>query len=71
MTNGERIGIEERKVYILNDKELRVEIIQLYHNVLAAEHEESWKMTELVTRNYWWPGVIKNVGKYIDKCNIC
>ena len=26
---------------------------------------------ELVTRNYWWPGVIKEVGKYIDRCNAC
>jgi len=23
-----------------------------------------------VTRNYWWPGVTKNVGRYIDSCNI-
>ena len=24
-----------------------------------------------MTRNYWWPGVIKKVGKYIDRCNAC
>ena len=28
-------------------------------------------MTELVMRNYWWPGVTKDIGKYIDGCNIC
>jgi len=28
-------------------------------------------MMELVTKNYWWLGVIKDVGKYIDRCNIC
>jgi len=26
---------------------------------------------ELVTRNYWWPGVTKKVGKYVDRCNTC
>ena len=26
---------------------------------------------ELVTRNYWWPGVTKDVGKYMKGCNIC
>jgi len=26
---------------------------------------------ELVTRNYWWPGVTKEVGKYVDGCNAC
>jgi len=25
----------------------------------------------LVTRNYWWPGVTKEVGKYVDGCNAC
>ena len=27
-------------------------------------------MTELVTRNYWWSGVIKDVGKYVEDCNM-
>ena len=22
-------------------------------------------------RNYWWPGVMKNVGRYVDGCNMC
>jgi len=28
-------------------------------------------MTELVTRNFWWPGVTKEVKKYIERCNAC
>ena len=28
-------------------------------------------MIELVIRNYQWPEVIKDVGKYVDKCNLC
>ena len=27
-------------------------------------------MTELVTRNYWWLGVTKNIGKYIEGCDM-
>jgi len=26
---------------------------------------------ELVTRNYWWPGVTRDIGRYIEGCNIC
>ena len=26
---------------------------------------------ELVTRNYWWSEVTKNIGKYVDRCNLC
>ena len=28
-------------------------------------------MVELVTRNYWWPGVTRDVGKYVEGCNLC
>ena len=35
------------------DKELRVEIIWLHYDILAVKHGEGWKITELVTRNYW------------------
>ena len=45
--------LKKGKVYILKDKKLRIEIIQLHHNVLMAEHGGKWKMVELVTRNYW------------------
>jgi len=28
-------------------------------------------MIELVMRNYWWPEVTRNIGKYVDGCNMC
>jgi len=28
-------------------------------------------MVELVTRNYWWPGVTKKVKQYIERCDQC
>ena len=28
-------------------------------------------MTELVTRNYQQPEVTKDMGKYVDSCNMC
>jgi len=47
------VVLKEGKVYVLKDKELRAEIIQLHHDVLAAGHGGRWKTVELVTRNYW------------------
>ena len=44
--------LEEEKVYVLKDEALRVEIIQLHHDVLVAEHRGRWKTTELIMRNY-------------------
>jgi len=28
-------------------------------------------MVELVTRNYWWLGVTRDVGKYVEGCDLC
>ena len=63
--------LKERKVYVPKDEELRVEVIRLHHNVLAAGHGGRWKTVELVTRNYWWPGVTRDVRKYVEGCDLC
>jgi len=39
--------------------------------VPAAEHGGRWKTVELVTRNYWWPGVMRDVGRYVEGCDLC
>ena len=62
--------LKEGKIYVLKDEGLRAEIIQLYHDMLVARHGGRWKMIELVTRNYWWLGVIKDVRKYVEGYNI-
>ena len=63
--------LKKRKIYMPKDKELRAEIIQLHHDIPVAEHGGRWKTTELVTRNYWWPGVTRDIGRYVEGCNMC
>jgi len=55
--------LKEEKVYVPKDKELRAEVIWLHHDVLAAGHSGRWKTVELVTRNYWWLGVTRDMWK--------
>ena len=62
--------LKDRKVYVPRDEKLRVEVIQLYHDTLVEGYKGQWKMTELVTRDFWWPGVTKEVKKYIKACDI-
>ncbi len=38
MADRRGFGVEERKVYVLRDKELRADIIWLHYDVLAAGH---------------------------------
>ena len=65
------IVLKEGKVYVPKDKELRAEVIWLHQNVPVAGHRGRWKTVELVTRNYWWPGVTRDVGKYVERCDLC
>ena len=37
----------------------------------AAGYGGQWKMIELVTRNYWWPRVTRDVGRYVEECDMC
>jgi len=57
----EGLVLKEGRVYVLKDEKLRVEIIRLHHDMLIAEHGGQWKTVELVTRNYWWPRIMKEV----------
>jgi len=67
----EDLVLKEGKVYVPKDKELRVKVIWLHHDVPAAGHGGRWKTVELVTRNYWWPGVTRDVGKYVEGYDLC
>ena len=64
-----KLVLKEGKIYVLKNESLRLEIIQLYYNILIARHEGQWKIVELVTRNYWWPEVTKEVKQYMDEYN--
>jgi len=64
------VVLKEGRIYV-PERELRGEIIRLHHDTPVGGHGGRWKMTELVTRNYWWPGVTKEVGKYMDGCDAC
>jgi len=63
--------LKKGRVYVPKDEELRVEIIWLHHNTPIVGHGGQWKTVELVTRNYWWPGVTKKEKRYVEGCDQC
>jgi len=67
----EGLVLKEGRVYMPKDEKLRVEIIWLHHDTPIAGHRGQWKMVELVTRNYWWPEVTKEVKRYVEGCDQC
>jgi len=63
--------LKEGKVYIPRDEKLRAEVIRLHHDMPVGGHGGQWKTAELVMRNFWWPGVTREVKRYVERCNIC
>ena len=63
--------LKEGKVYMLKDEELKAEVIWLHYDMLAARHGRKQKTMELVTRNYQQLGVTRDVGKYVEGCDMC
>jgi len=64
------IMYKEGKVYVPKDDKLRTEIIRLYHDMPVEGHGGQWKTVELVTHNFWWPGVTKEVKQYVEECDV-
>lgn len=59
------------KVYVPKDQSLRLELLKLHHDISTAGHPGRWKTLELITRNYWWPGMSIDVKKYVQGCDTC
>jgi len=66
----DRVVLKKKRIYMPKGK-LREEVIRLYHDIPVGEHRGRWKTTELVTRNYWWLGVMKEVKRYMDRYDVC
>ena len=69
MENG--LLLRRGKVYVPKDMNLRIELLKLHHDTLLAGHPGRWKTLEIVSRNYWWPGMSVDVKKYVQGCDTC
>ena len=58
-------------IYVPKDKVLHGHIIGLHHDTQIAGHPGQYKTIELVTCNYWWPGVSRDIKAYIKGCKKC
>ena len=67
----EDLVLKEGKVYMPKDEELRAEVIRLHHDIPVVGYGGRWKTVELVTRNYWWLGVTRDIGRYVEECGLC
>ena len=51
------ITIHRGRMYVPNNPQLHHDIVKAHHSPLMVGHPGRWKTLELLSRNYWWPGM--------------
>ena len=59
------------QVYVPRDDALRREIVKGYHDHVTTGHPGQWKSYELISREFWWPGISTFVKSYVDGYVTC
>jgi transposase InsO family protein len=67
----EGLVLYQGKVYVPKDPYLHHDIVHAHHDPSMIGHPGHWKMFELVSRNYWWPGLSHYVRTYVAGCDTC
>src|SRR5258705_1164801 len=70
-TCAEGIVLYQGKVYVLDNPQLRHDLVHVHHSAIVARHPRHWKTLELVSWNYWWPGLSRYIAKFVTGCNMC
>src|SRR5579871_816993 len=65
-----RIFFRDR-LFIPDDKELKLQIMARTHSSAPAGHPGRNKTANLLARSYFWPGLTKDVIQYVRNCHLC
>jgi hypothetical protein len=78
----DKTGVEdewslENKVLLYNNRvyvpagDSRVMLLQAHHDSVIAGHKGAIPTTELVSRNYWFPLMAKEIKAWVAQCAVC
>src|SRR6266404_8071027 len=66
---AEEVVLYQGRVYVPDDPQLRHDLVHAHHSAAVAGHPGQWKTLELVSWNYWWPGLSRYVAKFVTGCD--
>ena len=58
-------------LYVPDNEAWYREVLHVHHNYPAARHPGRAATYELVSQNYWWPGMRKTIARYLANCDTC
>ena len=69
--NSQNLLNYNNKLYVSNEASVREELLKRYHNNLLARHFGIAKITELISRKYFWESIKTDIKKYVNICDVC
>jgi hypothetical protein len=60
---------KQESIYL--PKALRLQCLEELHDTPYSGHKGTAKTMAAVTRLYWWPGITKDIAKYVRACILC
>src|SRR5436190_438213 len=66
-----RNGLLLHNSFIYVPETLRLEVLRMHHDDRLAGHFGIAKTLELLSRNYWFPKMLRYVKQYVTTCDLC
>lgn len=63
--------LKDSRIYVPNYQSLKVKLLQEAHDSPIAGHVGSVKTIELVSRDYYWPNMHREIQEYVATCRKC
>jgi hypothetical protein len=60
-----------QRLFVPKDDQLVEEIIWAHHDSPIAGHPGQYRTIELVSREFWWPTLTKDIKRYVESCEVC
>ena len=58
-------------IYVPDHMPLQLRLLQNHHDPPAIGHPGRTKTFELLSRQYYWPAMSKDVDRFVRNCNVC
>ena len=69
--NVDGVPYHNEQIFVPDDKEIKRNIMTLYHDSPLAGHLGQSGTISLIQRRYWWPKMGMEIRNYIESCNTC
>lgn len=60
-----------QRICVPNDVELKIIFLEESHKGAFTIHRGSSKMYQDLKKDYWWPGMKKDIAGYVSECIVC